>query len=131
MFALDSNTVIHAFQGKGAVAARLTAIAPSQIAIPAVALYEVQQGVMRSQREIRRRRQLAELLSVCRVLPFDDRAALLAAAIQVDLERSGLQIGPLDTLIAATAMAHGATLVTHNAREFVRVKGLLLEDWFD
>ena len=37
---------------------------------------------------------------------------------------------PLDTFIAATALAHGATLVTHNTREFERVPGLKIEDWF-
>ena len=130
MFALDANAVIHAFQGKGAVAARLSAVAPSRIAIPAVALFEVERGVIRSQNAVRRRQQLSELTAVCRVLAFDDRAAQIAARIQVELERAGRQIGPLDTLIAATAMAYGATLVTNNTREFARVPGLLLEDWF-
>ena len=54
----------------------------------------------------------------------------LAAKLQVDLEGLGCSIGPLDTLIAATALAHGATLVTNNIREFQRVPGLKLEDWF-
>ena len=130
MFALDANAVIHAFQGKGAVASRLAAIAPSRIAIPAVALFEVERGVIRSQNAVRRRQQLSELTAVCRVLAFDDRAAQIAARIQVELERAGKQIGPLDTLIAATAMAYGVTLVTNNTREFMRVPGLLLEDWY-
>jgi tRNA(fMet)-specific endonuclease VapC len=38
-------------------------------------------------------------------------------------------IGPNDLMIAATARAHGLTLVTHNSAEFVRVPGLPLEDW--
>lgn len=32
--------------------------------------------------------------------------------------------------VAATALAHRATLVTHNTREFGRVRGLGLEDWY-
>jgi tRNA(fMet)-specific endonuclease VapC len=36
----------------------------------------------------------------------------------------------LDTLIAATALASGGTLVTHNTREFRRVRGLGVEDWY-
>ncbi|HSY50604.1 MAG TPA: hypothetical protein VLC46_17500 [Thermoanaerobaculia bacterium] len=32
-------------------------------------------------------------------------------------------------LIAATARAHHAVLVTHNVREFSRVADLRLEDW--
>jgi len=42
----------------------------------------------------------------------------------------GKPIGPHDVLIAATALAHGATLVTRNLRESRRVKGLLVEDWY-
>jgi tRNA(fMet)-specific endonuclease VapC len=47
------------------------------------------------------------------------------------LEARGLPIGPLDVLIAGTALAHGATLVTRNLREFSRVEGLKLENWYD
>jgi tRNA(fMet)-specific endonuclease VapC len=36
----------------------------------------------------------------------------------------------LDTLIAGTALANGAILVTHNTSEFSRVADLRLEDWF-
>ena len=38
--------------------------------------------------------------------------------------------GQLDALIAATALHNDATLVTHNPREFGRVKGLRVEDWY-
>ena len=31
--------------------------------------------------------------------------------------------------IAATAIAHGLVLVTHNTKEFERVSGLQFEDW--
>jgi tRNA(fMet)-specific endonuclease VapC len=36
----------------------------------------------------------------------------------------------LDVLIAETALAHEATLVTHNVREFSRVEGLKIVDWY-
>jgi tRNA(fMet)-specific endonuclease VapC len=36
----------------------------------------------------------------------------------------------MDTLIAGSAVARRATLVTHNVREFRRVKGLKIEDWY-
>ena len=38
--------------------------------------------------------------------------------------KSGILIGPLDLLIAAQARSLGATIVTANASEFKRVKGL-------
>jgi tRNA(fMet)-specific endonuclease VapC len=45
------------------------------------------------------------------------------------LETQGTPIGGNDLLIAATAIAHGLILVTHNTREFGRVAGLKIEDW--
>jgi tRNA(fMet)-specific endonuclease VapC len=50
--------------------------------------------------------------------------------IRRDLEEAGTPIGTLDTLIAATAVANRATLVTHNTREFSRIPDLALDDWF-
>jgi tRNA(fMet)-specific endonuclease VapC len=38
-------------------------------------------------------------------------------------------IGPYDKQIAAIALVHGLTVVTHNVREFGRVAGLTFEDW--
>jgi tRNA(fMet)-specific endonuclease VapC len=54
-----------------------------------------------------------------------------AAEVRVALERMGETIGPMDTLIAATALAHGATLVTRNVRESGRVPGLSVVNWHD
>ncbi len=34
-----------------------------------------------------------------------------------------------DMLIAATVMAAGGILVTHNTKEFSRIAGIRLEDW--
>ena len=45
------------------------------------------------------------------------------------LESSGKGIGSLDTLIAAQALALGATLVTSDTAEFSRIPGLKCEDW--
>jgi tRNA(fMet)-specific endonuclease VapC len=45
------------------------------------------------------------------------------------LEERGRSIGPLDLLIAAQARSLGATLVTANAGEFKRVKGLKVKTW--
>jgi tRNA(fMet)-specific endonuclease VapC len=49
--------------------------------------------------------------------------------VRAKLERRGTPIGPLDTLIAAQALARKLTLVTNNKREFGRVDGLRVENW--
>lgn len=130
MFALDTNTLIYFFKGQGNVAEKLFATAPSEVAIPAIVVYELETGINKSSQPTKRRDQLGELLEVVEVLPFDQPSARRSAAVRAELESEGRPIGPLDILIAGTALAHNATLVTHNVREFGRVAGLPLTDWF-
>lgn|SRR5271157_1757237 len=130
MLALDTNTVIYFFKGMGRVAENLRKEAPRDIAIPAVVLYELEVGIARSSRPRQRRESLDALLKVIHILPFDERAASASAELRAQLEKAGSGIGPIDTLIAGTALAHSATLVTHSTKEFSRVRGLRLLDWF-
>ena len=48
---------------------------------------------------------------------------------RAEVERIGRPIGHNDLLVAAHARALGATLVTRNVGEFIRVSGLTVEDW--
>lgn len=131
MYVLDTNTVLDYFRGKGNVAANLLATPPSEVALPAIAAYETWVGVLGSQNAKRRQAQFEQFLAVVGVLPFDSAISRRAAELRQALERRGEPIGPLDTLIAATALAHNATLVTRNVREFGRVPGLNVANWFD
>jgi tRNA(fMet)-specific endonuclease VapC len=129
MYALDTNTVLDYFRGKGEVAKNLLATQPGEVALPAVVAYEVWVGVLGSQNAKRRQLQYEQFLSTVEVLAFDSVVARRAAELRRALERRGEGIGPMDTLIAATALTHHATLVTRNQREFSRVQGLKLVDW--
>ncbi|MGH9657602.1 MAG: PIN domain-containing protein [Bryobacteraceae bacterium] len=97
-------------------------------AIPSVVAYEIEYGTLKLGSS-HRRALASALLDGLDQVPFDHAAAREAARIRVDLEARGLTIGPLDLLIAGTAVSRGAVLVTHNTREFSRVKGLRLSDW--
>lgn len=130
MWVLDTNTLIYFFKGEGQVADHLLQKAPQDIGIPAIVLYELQVGIAKSSSPEKRTRQLAELTSVVQILPFHQREAQVAADIRATLEHQGQPIGPCDTIIAGTAMAHGAILVTRNTREFARIGGLRTENWY-
>lgn len=130
MYVLDTNTVLDYFRGKGNVAVRLLAVPPGEVALPAIVAYEVWVGVLGSQNAARRVAQFEQFLATVTILPFDSGVARRAASIRHALERRGEGIGPLDTLIAATALAGGDVLVTRNMREFRRVAGLKLVDWY-
>ncbi len=70
------------------------------------------------------------MMAASSIIPFSEKEAQWAARIRADLEKRGVPIGPFDIMIAGTAMAHQAILVTHNLREFSRIEGLVLEDWY-
>jgi len=128
MTLVDANTVIHYLKGREPVVSRWKAASPRELAIPAVAAYEVLYGML--QRGSPRRRSLgSELLADLEQVPFDREAAHESARIRVELEARGLTIGPMDLLVAATALSRGATLVTNNTKAFSRIKGLHLSDW--
>lgn len=131
MFVLDTNTVIDYFRGKGRVAERLLSVPPSEIGLPAIAAYEAWVGVLGSKNAVKRQTQFEEFLAAIEVLPFDAAMSRRAAGIRVALERRGELIGPMDTLIAATALEAGATLVTRNVTEFGRVPKLSVANWHD
>lgn len=130
MYVLDTNTVACFFRGEGRIAERLLETPPGEIALPTIVLYELQVGAEKSAAPARRRRQIERFAGTVRLLPFGADEARTAARIRATLERQGTPIGPLDTLIAGTALASGGILVTRNVTEFGRVAGLALEDWF-
>lgn len=130
MFTLDTNTLIYYFKGTGKVSGHLLEMLPCEISIPAIVLYELEVGIAKSNHPQKRRVQLETLLKLIKVLPFNKQVAQKAADLRVRLEKIGSPIGPLDTLIAGTALAHDSTLVTHNTREFSKIKELKLVDWY-
>jgi len=129
-FVLDTNTLIYFFKGQGRVAEHLLGVPPGEIGIPAVVLYELELGIARSSQPRKRRGQLDAMLAVVSILSFDREAARHAAELRATLDAAGKPIGPMDTLIAGTALAARGVLVTHNTGEFSRVKGLRLADWY-
>ena len=130
MYVLDTNTLIYYFKGMGNVADRLLQTAPRDVAIPAVVLYELEVGLAKSNDTKRRREQLDDFIALITVFPLDMNAARAAANIRANLETQGTPIGAMDTLIAGISFANQGVLVTHNTKEFSRVQGLVLEDWF-
>jgi tRNA(fMet)-specific endonuclease VapC len=130
MFALDTDTVSFFLRGQGRVAERLSLSDPASIGIPSIVLHELRYGMLRAGGGTRKREGLEAFLGSISVLPFDARSADAAAEARRELDRLGQQIGPFDILIAGTALAHGAILVTHNVGEFGRIQNLRIEDWY-
>lgn len=100
------------------------------VGVPSVSLYELWYGVAKSvQTEANTLRLKMFLAGPVEVLEFGEEDARCAGEIRNTLERTGKPIGTYDLLIAGQALCRKLTLVTANAKEFGRVKGLVWEDW--
>lgn len=102
---------------------------PGEIGASAVTLAELRYGADKSQDPAANHAALDAFLLPLTILDFDTEAARHYGKVRTDLERRGLPIGPLDTMIAAHARSAGVILVTNNVSEFSRVPGLAIEDW--
>jgi tRNA(fMet)-specific endonuclease VapC len=129
-FMLDANTCVDLIRQRNEkVFRRLKQRQPDELCVSSVTLSELEYGAARSSDPARNRLALAEFMTPLRVMPYDDMAAAAYGPLRAELERKGLPIGPLDTLIAAHALSLGMTLVTDNEREFARVAGLRVQNW--
>ena len=125
----DTNTLSVFLTGRdSALKQRVLAEAP-QLRLSAIVVAEREFGLVHHVAGQRYRAAFEHLLRLLPVEPFTRQDAAAYASLRSDLERRGQGIGPLDTLIAAQALRLGATVVTHNIREFARVPGLRVEDW--
>ena len=129
-FMLDTNICEALIRGGAPrVFDRLRQHRADDVAISSITLAELQYGVAKSARPAHNAVLLAEFCAPLAILPFDNQTAEIYGSVRMALELAGTPIGPLDTLIAAHALALGMTLVTNNQREFQRVAGLRIEDW--
>jgi len=129
-YLLDTNICVFVIRRKSAaVLARLEKHTADEIGISTVTLAELRYGADKSQRPAQNHAALDAFLMPLMTVDFDADAAECYGKVRTTLERRGMPIGPLDTMIAAHALCLGIPLVTNNTVEFSRVAGLQLEDW--
>jgi tRNA(fMet)-specific endonuclease VapC len=128
-FLLDTNICIYALKRRADVLERLLAESRSEVVLSVITEAELRAGVAKSVSPTRALRSLENFLEPFTILDFGSADAIAYSHVRAKLERAGTPIGPLDTFIAAHAVARGLTLVTNNEREFRRVGGLKLENW--
>ena len=127
---LDTNICVFLIRQKSAIAlSRFQAHPPTDILISSLTVAELRYGADKSARPAKNHAAVTAFLTPLTVVDFEITAADYYGTIRSDLERRGVPIGPLDTLIAAHAMSLGVTVVTNNTSEFARVPGLAIEDW--
>lgn len=132
LYLLDTNIVSDAMRNPaGPAARRIIATARNEdgarVCTSVVVQCELLFG-LRRRTHPRWHDQYARVLSALEVMPLDTTVPPHYAKLRAELKTLGTPIGPNDSLIAAHALALGATLVTADA-EFARIPGLGVENW--
>jgi tRNA(fMet)-specific endonuclease VapC len=129
-FLLDTNICIYIIKRKPQkVFERFQSLNPSDVGISSITIAELEYGAYKSQRLEQNRAALNQFLLPLEIVPFDEKSTQTYGNIRAELERKGIIIGAMDSLIASQAKALGLILVTNNVDEFSRIENLTIQNW--
>ncbi|WP_414754205.1 PIN domain-containing protein [Anabaena sp. CCY 9910] len=129
-YLLDTNIVSASLKQNFQINLKLQEVSRLEIdiLISGITYYEIQRGLLRSNAT----KKLALFQQFCQDYPIlfldDIKIFEKASEIHADLTNRGQIIQDADILIAATAIIHDLTLVSHDS-DLTRVKDLQLENW--
>jgi tRNA(fMet)-specific endonuclease VapC len=127
-FLIDTDTCSAHLREKGAVTSRFLQYG-GQLHVSAITVGELFTWAMRANAPVRRMKSLQQLLADTKVLDVNGAVAREFGRVRAGLMDIGRPAPDLDLLIAATALVHGLTLVTHNTQDFANIPGLRVVDW--
>jgi len=128
MILLDTNVVVAFLNGEGSVLKRIKDEI-DRIALSPLVIAELDYGAKVSHKAKENLEKLYRFVDIVQVVPFDIECAKAFGTIKSRLRSLGKPTGEVDALIAATALAHEAILVTANKRHFENIEGLKVEVW--
>jgi len=129
MYLLDTDTVIYSLKGQPDVVRNLALHADDPLGVSVITLMELYYGAFRSRQVAGNLAKVRALEKAVRVWDLQADAAEVFGALKPQLESDGARLDDFDLGIAACALVHNLTLVSHNSAHFARVRGLRLDDW--
>ena len=134
IFLPDTNAFSSYLAGRSKpLAERMAAaFAAGELRLSVMVLGELEFGAEKARRQLgetRFARRVGQLGKQIEVELLDGSFPRFYARVRAGLEAEGRKIGDRDTIIAAHALALGATIVTANVGEFARIPGLAVENW--
>ena len=128
-YLLDTNMVSDLVRHpQGRIADHVRNVGETKVCTSVVVAAELRYGATKRASQ-RLSDQLEIVLGALDVVPIEVPVDVIYGRLRAHLEQAGTPIGANDLLIAAHALALGATIVTDNEREFSRIEGLPLENW--
>ncbi len=129
-YMLDTKIVIYVVKNRPESVREAFNEHAGRLCISTVTLGELYYGAEKSARTEQNLEVIEGFAARLEVLPFEAGDAAHFGQLRAELAIRGTPIDPYDAMIAGHARARGLVLVTNNLREFQRVPGLRLENWF-
>jgi len=129
---LDATVLLAARPGWNALTARLDERSEEEFYISTITAAELLQTALMSSEVRKRTKRVAFVEAVLDQFPLlslDRLVARMHAQIQTQLAEDDERVALHDSWLAATCLAHGLSLITLDARELGKVRGLEIERW--
>ena len=127
-YLLDTNAASAILRQREPVCARAASVPLSSLAISSVTAGELHYGLAKRPQAMALAKLVREFLRYTDILPWADAVSPHYGTLCAALEAKGVTMAPLDLMIAAHALALGATLVSAD-QALLRIDSLKIEDW--
>ena len=126
-YLIDTDQVIDHLKGRHAVVEQINRYAADGLAISLITFGEIYEGILFGRDPKQHTQGFLTFLKIpVRILPPNQAIMRRFAQLRGQLRQTGQLIGDFDILIAATALHHDLTLLTHNRKHFSRIPMLKL-----
>jgi len=126
-YLVDTDWAVHWLHSQERVQNRLEELRGQGLAISALSLAELWEGVHYSRDPQESERQLHDFLGRVSLIGIDAETCNSFGKERGRLRALGKRIGDFDLMIGVTARQHDLTLLTNNRRHFENIKGLRIE----
>ena len=121
---IDTDVVSYLMRGGNLAEIYSRRIRSKKRAISFITVGELYYGAEKAEWGVKKRLQLENNLMNFTVIPYDIEIARIFGFVVAERDRMGQPISYHDAWIAACAIRHQVTLVTHNAKDFTHISNL-------
>lgn len=128
---LDTSFLIDLMErDEGAAARKLELDGSSELCrASAATIFELWAGIFMSKKSEEEKRKVISALSGVGVVSISGKISEKAGELHGLLKKDGNEVGPIDAMIAATALMENETVLTRNTKHFARIKGIRMESY--
>lgn len=129
-YLIDTNIIIYRLKNQGRVNENFMKNSKERMAISVISYGELVYGAKKSKSVEKNLETVRAVKNIFPIIDITTDVMDIFGRIKADAQKIGRLTDDMDLLIAATALAGGMTLVTHNTKHFEHISNLKTEDWF-